>query len=297
MVSFSACSTGVCAARVAFKDIREEFAVSYRVSNEDLCDLATIRGVNHKTLSEIANRLFEAGQAKVIELFHVVNISREDLAARRNDFAWGKSPFPRVMGIVEPNPQEMPASEFKERKERDIVDRMLRLLGYSGFSISNPNEKQPNTKQKPETGADVVAKLDGRVIAFQVTEYHFDVTAETKGSSSRREESRKADLGLPAVTWVEPFSISAVIHRIREKATKGWSQKDFPDMRLLVAASIPQHGGTASTFVLPPRIDVDDLNVQVAPILEQTKYSAAYLYVMISESVYKWTRESGWKKL
>jgi hypothetical protein len=87
--------------------------------------------------------------------------------------------------------------------------------------------------------------------------------------------------------WVNPFSISALIHRIREKAKKGWSQKDFPDMRLLVAASIPQHGGTASTFMFPPRIDVDELNAQVSPILEQTKYSAAYLYVMLSESVYK----------
>jgi len=73
MVSYSA-DAGGCAARVAF---RQEFGV--RTSNEVLCQLATQRGANWKTLSEKA-------------------------------------------------------------------------LSYSGFSLSNSNEKQLNAKQKPETG-------------------------------------------------------------------------------------------------------------------------------------------------
>jgi hypothetical protein len=294
IVSFSASSAGVCVARVACEDIRQEFGV--QVSNEDLCDLATIRGTNNETLSEIANRLFEAGQAKRIdvadhvigwgELVHFIEISRDDLAARRNEFAWDKSDIPEAMGIAESKTSKGPFSKFEQ--ERDIVARMLGSL----VSFSNPNEGK-----KVESGADVLAKLDDRVMGFQVTQYHSDVNAETKGSDVRLEESRKADLGLPAVTFVNPFSISALIYLIREKAKKGWSQKDFPDMRLLIAASIPQDGGTASTSLFDPLVSVGELNTQLSPILEQTKYSAAYLYVMMPESAYKWTKESGWKKL
>jgi len=90
--------------------------------------------------------------------------------------------------------------------------------------------------------------------------------------------------------------MSVLIHLIRDKAKKGWSEKDFPDMRLLIAASIPQLDGTASTFLLEPSLKVDEMNGQLSPILEQTKYSAAYLYLMMWKSVYEWTKESRWKK-
>jgi hypothetical protein len=61
---------------------------------------------------------------------------------------------------------------------------------------------------------------------------------------------------------VKPLSMSALIYLIRDKAKKGWSEKDFPDMRLLIAASIPQLGATASTFLLEPSLRVDEMNAQ-----------------------------------
>src|ERR1700756_3916023 len=64
---------------------------------------------------------------------------------------------------------------------------------------------------------------------------------------------------------------------LREKAKKGSSEKEFPDMRLLVAASIPQDVGTASTWFDGERLNVVAMNGQVSPRLEQTKYFAAYL--------------------
>ena len=99
-----------------------------------------------------------------------------------------------------------------------------------------------------KSGADVVTKLDNRLTGFQVTEYLFDLGTGKKGSKARGEESRRARAGLPAPMLVKPLSMSALIHLIRDKAKKGWSEKDFPDMRLLIAASVPQLGGTASTF-------------------------------------------------
>ena len=41
-------------------------------------------------------------------------------------------------------------------------------------------------------------------------------------------------------------------------------------MRLLIAASIPQSGGTASTFLFEARLNVNEMNAQLSPILEHT---------------------------
>jgi hypothetical protein len=278
----------VCVARVACEDIRQEFGLP-GVSKELLCARANARVTNKKTLSEIATSLFEAGPAKRIHDYLVVDISRNDLATRKKEFAWGKYDIPESMGLG-PKPSEVAFSQFE--LESDIVYRLLMSLGYRHVFLCNPNEGQ-----KIESGADVSTKLDNRLTGFQVTEYHFDLGTGKKGSKARGEESRKARAGLPATMSVKPLSMSALIHLIRDKAKKGWSEKDFPDMRLLIAASIPQLGGTASTFLLEPSLKVDEMNAQLSPILEQTKYSVAYLYLMMWKSVYEWTKESEWKKL
>lgn len=284
----SAGPSGVCVVRVACEDIRQEFGV--RASNELLYEVARARVINREILSEIANSLFEAGQDTRIQGYLVVDISRGDLAARRKEFAWGEYAIPEAMGIPAPSPRKMAFSKFE--LERDIVEQMLRSLGYRQFFLCDPNTKT-------ESGADVLVKLDGRLIGFQVTQYHSDVgeNAGTTGSSLRREESRKAAAGLPAPAFIKPISVPALVHLLREKLNKGWSQKDFPDMRLLIAASIPQSGGTASTFLFEARLNVNEMNAQLSPILEHTKYSAAYLYVMMPESVHRWTKKSGWENL
>jgi hypothetical protein len=87
-----------------------------------------------------------------------------------------------------------------------------------------------------------------------------------------------------------------------EFAVAGYLSKDgnkillfSNDARGVYAASVPQLGGTASTQLLPGRVKVAEMNTHLSPILEQTSYSAAYLYVMMHEAVYEWTRKSGWK--
>jgi hypothetical protein len=148
---------------------------------------------------------------------------------------------------------------------------------------------------KSDTGFQFPAtKFADRRIGFQVAQYHSDVDGKAgiRGSKLRREESRKENVGLPAAMFVNPMSMSALTKVLRDKAKKGWSQKDFPDMRLLVPASTPQLGGT---FLFEACLDVNEMNAQLSPILEQTKFSAAYLYVMMPESVHRWTNERGWE--
>ena len=162
----------------------------------------------------------------------------------------------------------------------------------STFLCSNPSAKG-------ESGADVLVRRDDSQIGFQVTQYHFDagLNPGQAGSSSRGEESQRANVGLLTPMFVNPFSMAALEDVLREKAKKGWSEKEFPDMRLLVAASIPQDGGTASTWLDGERVNFDEMSAQLSPILEQTRYAAAYLHIVMSGSVYRWTRETGWEKL
>jgi hypothetical protein len=278
-------------ARVTLEDIRKEFGV--RVPDELLHDLASQREVNRRTLSEIATNLFEAERYTLVQGYlPVADISRNDLAARRNQFAWGRSPFPEVMGIVEGDRPKLSANERKEKQECDIVGRLLTILGHPKFSLSNPSANA-------ESGADVLAKLDDSQIEFQVTQYHHDAGRNSgkTGSSSRGEESRRATVGLLTPMFINPLSMAALSHVLREKVNKGWSEKEFPDMRLLVAASIPQVGGTGSTWLAGERLNVDEMDRQLSPILEQTKYSAAYLYIIMSGFVYQWTKETDWEKL
>jgi hypothetical protein len=179
------------------------------------------------------------------------------------------------------------SGDQREKEEQDVVERLLGLLGYSGFSVSNPNSSNE------ETGADLLVRLNQGKIGFQVTEYQPDT--DKKGSRLREKEAVRAKVGLITAMSITPFSMESLKQTVSQKAKKRWSQTDFPDMRLVVAASVPQLGGTASTQLLPGRLKVAEMNAHLSPILEQTNYSAAYLYVMMHEIVYEWTRRSGWK--
>ena len=274
-------------ARVTYEDIRREFGV--RVSNEELCDLATVRQCNRATLSEIATGLFGAGNFQEITGFQVVEIGRDDLATRRRDFAWGVSDIPESMGI-ELAPAELSFTKFDV--ERDIVGRLLSRLGHRDFSLSDPN-----AGGRIESGADVSADIGNPAVGFQVTQYQSDLRADSgsRGSRLRAREARRASIGLLTPAFVAPFSIEALVHLVEAKSRKGWSQTEFPDMRLVIAASVPQLGGTISTWLSQPRLD--EINSQLSPILTQTRYSTAYLYAIMQGDVYQWTRESAWIKV
>ena len=53
--------------------------------------------------------------------------------------------------------------------------------------------------------------------------------------------------------------MAALVDLVQEAAKKGWSQREFPDVRLLAAGSIPQRRGTASTLLFESFLIVDEL--------------------------------------
>jgi hypothetical protein len=276
-------------ATVACEDIRQEFGVP-DASNELLRQRASIRQTNKEALGEIAQNLFEAGRYTLLQGIHVLNISRADLAKKKDQFAWGQSDLAPVLGIAVQNPTNVAAGKFEV--ERSKVESLMQLLGWSNFATFDPNLER-------ETGVDVLVQYESRRIGFQVTDFHSDEGTGSKyrGSNLRRQESKKARDGLPAAMWVKPDPIPGLMRRIEDKTRKQWSRRDFPEMYLLIAASVPEQPGIVSTFTWDPKVDLNKMNTKLSPILERSGYSAAYLYNMMQNHVYRWTREIGWEKL
>src|SRR5208282_6240425 len=77
-------------ATVTCEDIRQEFDVA-GASNDLLLERAKIRQTNTDALGEIANALFSPGRHPTIQGIHVIEITRADLATRKEHFAWGHS--------------------------------------------------------------------------------------------------------------------------------------------------------------------------------------------------------------
>ena len=231
--------------------------------------------------------MFEAGNHHLEQGFHVIDIRRNDLIAKKDLFAWGRSD---IRGALEQNRPKANASKFEQ--ERYKVDSLLRFLGHANFSVSEPDPRD-------EIGIDVVVELDHRKIGFQVTDLHSDEApgAARKGSELRREENQKVADGLPAAMFVNPNPMPGLVRRIKDKSMKQWSEKDFPEVVLLIGSSASQIPAIDATFLWDARLDVNEMNEQLSPILERTKYSAAYVYNMLLQSVYKWTRKTGWEKV
>lgn len=109
----------------------------------------------------------------------------------------------------------------KFQRERDIVERFVRELGYTQFSLTDPNSGQTT-----DTGADVLLTLDGRRCGIQVTVYHSDegMKRDQKGSELRRQESvHKASVN-PYAMYGDPSPWKALAYRIADKSEKSKKQ-------------------------------------------------------------------------
>lgn len=184
----------------------------------------------------------------------------------------------------------------KYTKERDIVDRFLQYLGYAQYQLTDPN-----FGARIETGVDVLVLLDGRHFGIQVTEFHADEGSSTeKGSQLRREEVQLASRNPVYAMYGNPRPYPALVHRILEKSKRRSVNLACDEVILLIAASIPQHGGLVSTFLLDLALDVERMNAETRSLLPNSHYSAAYLYNMMGlggPSIYEWTRQNGWQKI
>jgi hypothetical protein len=289
LVATGSSSHPVVYATVSCADIREEFGLR-DTSNDLLRDRASVRQTNKDALEELANGLFASGNYTTVQGTPVVRISRPDLATKKDRFAWGNSDLPPILGIPTRGPRTISPEKFEVEKLK--VESLMALLGHHNFNSLNPNLKE-------ETGVDVVNELNDRRIGFQVTDFHSDEVGEAAqgGSGLRRDENKRVKQGLPAVAYVNPDPIPGLVQRIKDKLKKRWSKKDFPEVNLLIVASIPDLPGIVSTFIWGPKLEVAKLDSHLSPLLRDSDYAAVYLFNMNQKLVYRWTKEAGWENL
>jgi hypothetical protein len=181
-------------------------------------------------------------------------------------------------------------------QEREIVDRFLRLLGCSNFSLHDPNVSQGS-----ETGADVSAVLDGKRYGIEVTLLHSDEGSSStqRGSELRHQEAKFKNSTVSYAAWGNPNPMPALRYRIEEKCKKSYPESDFDEVVLLVVSGLPQMGAITSTLLFEPFLDLSNMNSELSPVLEASRYGSAYLFNMMGvggESAYEWQRQIGWKK-
>jgi hypothetical protein len=207
-------------ATVTCEDIRQEFGIA-GASNDVLLQRASIRQTNKKALGETATNLLEAGRYMLLQGIRVIDISRADLAARKNQFAWGQSDLPPMLGVLERDLTNVTAGKFEVEKSK--VEGLMRLLGYSNFVTIDPN-------LKGETGIDVVVEYDGGRFAFQVSEFHSDEGTDLarKGSALRRQESKKTKDGFARGDVCQCRSNSRVVAAYRRQSKEAMVEKGFP---------------------------------------------------------------------
>jgi hypothetical protein len=130
---------------------------------------------------------------------------------------------------------KMDPRKFQEEKE--IVDRFLRLLGYSVFSLHDPNASQGS-----ESGADVLAVLDGKRYGIQVTTLHTDegLSPIQKGSELRRQETKFRNSVAPYAAWGRPNPMPTLQCRIEDKCKKSYPGSNFDEVVLLIVSGLPR---------------------------------------------------------
>jgi hypothetical protein len=85
--------------------------------------------------------------------------------------------------------------------------------------------------------------------------------------------------------------------RIKDKLQKRWSKSDFPELNLLIAASVSELPEIASTFIWGPTLDAAKLDSELSQLLRNSDCAAVYLCNMNQNIVYRWSKTEGWKKL
>ena len=187
----------------------------------------------------------------------------------------------------------------KFQREHDIVQRFVRLLGYTQFSLADPN-----AGQKTDTGADVLLTLDGNRYGIQVTEYHSDEGMNPDQREVTYGVKKQCIKRAPLPT---PYMVIRVLGRLLQSESQISPKSNFhrmlafDELVLLIVASVPELGAVGSTFLLDLALNLERMNATFSPNLQSSAYSSAYLYNMMGKggpSVHEWTRNTGtWRKI
>jgi hypothetical protein len=180
-------------------------------------------------------------------------------------------------------------------KERDRVTLLMERLGVI------PDEYlDPNTTRAGETGADVIAIIDGRRIDIQVTDLD---TGEASGTARAGETKLARDAakgGSTYGTWAQndPGKLVAAIARsLTRKARMSFAGSQ--EVWLLVCAGVPEWGAIGATSVMTPWLTTDTLDAATLQSLAASKYSRAFIHVILGveeKALYRWDRGAGWSK-
>src|SRR5438132_1581439 len=149
-----------------------------------------------------------------------------------------------------------------------------------------------------ETGADVEVRVGGRIVVIQVTDFSGDEGAADPRRGLRARESRNATQGkYPAYAIPLQHQPTALRLRVSEKVveTGRYRFEEFGEVWLLIAASVARPDAVVSTLILPQFVSVEDLNRDLTEELRASKYTRAFLYIVVGETVYEWTRATGWQ--
>lgn len=174
-------------------------------------------------------------------------------------------------------------------KEKGRVVLLMRRLGPTpdGYRV-------PNTTAASETGADVIALIDGRRIGIQVTDLD---TGEAAGAARAAE----ARLSRDAVkrdttygTWAQndPDKImDAIVRSVARKALMSFA--GFDEFWLLICAGVPELGGIGATSIMTPWLIIDALDAAISRSLAASKYTRAFIHVILGpeqNALYQWGR-------
>ncbi|HTQ34740.1 MAG TPA: hypothetical protein VMI30_11255 [Stellaceae bacterium] len=179
--------------------------------------------------------------------------------------------------------------------EQYCVEQLASSLGIS----SDVQIRDPKVDYRRETGIDVIMIGQGHRIGFQVTEYDGGENVARLGAGQmRREEVRQKRIAVGGVYagWGSPHFPTAFRARIDQKIRKAenYSFCEVDEVWLLVSAGLPD--APIATFLPHFHIAADDLNDTTARLLENSKFSGAFLHVIMGNALYEWDRRSRWQK-
>lgn len=178
---------------------------------------------------------------------------------------------------------------MKSEIERECVSALLQDLGKHAFALVSPNPPAP----------DVVATWPGGTTeAFEVTEVHPD-EAPGQGSATREREERRAKAAPNelAMTWLQPDSMPAIVHRVAAKTRKAanYALDANQPLSLLLVGTLRLPAALAATFVVPDWLSVARLNQDLHEALDGSRFARAYLHLQLQHAVWEWNRPGGWR--
>jgi len=174
-----------------------------------------------------------------------------------------------------------------------VTRRLFDVVALPFADLANPMAKYGR-----ETGADVEVRVGGRIVGIQVTDFSGDEGAADPRRGLRARESRNATQGkYPAYAIPLQHQPTALRLRVSEKVAKAgrYRFEEFGEVWLLIAASVARPYAVVSTLILPQFVSVEDLNRDLTEELRASEYTRAFLYIVVGETVYEWTRATGWQ--